>query len=368
MMTWAQERALLDALAAGLQSDVEESFNRLRDLIAAGIPPETAAQTVLTEVGQLGDARVRAAVEAILSSGASVSEAARLAGLRITLSAGLYRDAAEVARNVGSVVANHLRGLQEARDLARSIYEGYNFRPPGAEPLQVVVTNRLLPRYLREALLTDPRVANEIERAFAQLQVDGLRTPALRAAYNETLAALDRVRDGAGADLLARKLRVAFEEKVRYFANRIAQTELHRFYAELRARQLLDDPDLQVVQWQLSPDHPRPDICDYFAEVDAYGLGPGHYPKAAAPVPSPHPFCRCILAPKLTMSADRARFNPDADQAFFRGMTLKEAARIAGSRAKAQRVLDGESMIDVWNERLPAEYRVVPLVSLQAGR
>jgi hypothetical protein len=78
---------------------------------------------------------------------------------------------------------------------------------------------------------------------------------------------------------------------MRYFANRIAQTELHRAFTTKQAADLMEDEEVEWVQWRLSVTHPRPDICDLHAHVDRYGLGPGVYPKPLAPLPPAHPHC-----------------------------------------------------------------------------
>jgi len=215
-----------------------------------------------------------------------------------------------------------------------------------------------LPRYLREVLASDATLAGQLERALARLQVDGLSTQALRAAYRGVLDALERAEDEAGEELLRRRLRVAFFERMRFFARRIAETELHRAFAQRQAVELLDDPDVEWVQWRMNPSHPLPDICDFFARVNRWGLGGGVYPKRLAPVAPAHPFCRCVLSPRLDLTGRRGREVPGADQAVFRGMGLNEAAQVAGSRDKLDQVLRGADPVVVHNERIDPAYRV----------
>jgi hypothetical protein len=42
------------------------------------------------------------------------------------------------------------------------------------------------------------------------------------------------------------------------------------------------------MKFNLSPNHPRTDICDVHANANLYGLGPGVYPVGSAPWPA-HP-------------------------------------------------------------------------------
>ena len=103
------------------------------------------------------------------------------------------------------------------------------------------------------------------------------RFTGLKAAYLQALEA------GKGEQHLAKQLKIAWYEKNRYFANRIAQTELHRAYTDQLAADLMAEPKLQYVQIRLSQKHLKTDICDLHTKQDKYGLGAGVYPKAAVP-------------------------------------------------------------------------------------
>ena len=74
-------------------------------------------------------------------------------------------------------------------------------------------------------------------------------------------------------------------------ANCIARTELHRNYSAQQSREYMAADRIEYLQWRLSGKHPKLDICDYHARVDAWGLVPGIYPKAQAPQPPAHPHC-----------------------------------------------------------------------------
>ena len=155
-----------------------------------------------------------------------------------------------VAKGVRKTKSKFGARLEPTSHVALQLYEGYGFRRPGDEPLQINRNNPLLPRYLREALLPISELSDELRKHFARLQADGLTTQALRAAYLDVLRAFDALEEGKGWDAVEKALRVAVHEKARYQANRIAQTELHRAYAEARALELMDDPDVQWVQWR----------------------------------------------------------------------------------------------------------------------
>ncbi|MGB5064273.1 MAG: hypothetical protein WBQ37_10970 [Candidatus Competibacter sp.] len=85
----------------------------------------------------------------------------------------------------------------------------------------------------------------------------------------------------------------------------------------------------------MSSKHPKVDICDYHAKADLYGLGPGIYPKAAAPLPPFHPHCcYCLIAPMVALDPKlKPKFNPNAERTFLAKMPPEQAAgwRAAGT-------------------------------------
>jgi hypothetical protein len=92
-----------------------------------------------------------------------------------------------------------------------------------------------------------------------------------------------------------------------------------------RARELMSQDRIEYVQIRLSSKHPKTDICDYHAEVDLYGLGPGVYPKADGPQPPFHPHCYCLVAPMIALINPKPKFNPKAERAFLESLPAKEA-------------------------------------------
>lgn len=71
-------------------------------------------------------------------------------------------------------------------------------------------------------------------------------------------------------------------------ALRLFRTELNRAHGEAYIRSAAQSEDAAGVRFVLSPNHPRPDICDLHARVNRYGLGPGVYPFDRHPWPA-HP-------------------------------------------------------------------------------
>lgn len=357
-MTPEQETALLAATTAGLDAELRDAFQTLLQLLRDGVPPRDAVQQVVESFAGEMAGTMSMAFSAILTTAMGSDAVMALEIGTVSLSARLYSESRSVSDVVQGTVTRHVAGFQDARTLALQLFEGYGFRDPAAEPLQFNTRNDALPKYMREALMTDPSLQREMAGAFARLQVDGLSTDSLRAAYRQALDAIDGAEVGAGRVLLEKRLEVAFFERMRYFATRIAVTELHRAYAQRQAFELLADTDVQFVQWRLSQTHSIDDICDFLAQSDRYGLGPGVYPKRAAPVAPAHPHCRCVLAPRLDLTGRTAREIPGADLAYFRTLDLRTAASVAGSRYRLSEILSGADPVAVHNAGVPVPYRL----------
>jgi hypothetical protein len=88
-------------------------------------------------------------------------------------------------------------------------------------------------------------------------------------------------------------------KRLRFNADRIAFSEIHNARGEAELQAFAQDPFVEAVKWQLSPNRGkvrRPDGCDGLAKTDFFGMGPGIYPIAQVPT-FPHPFCRCERVP-----------------------------------------------------------------------
>lgn len=358
-MTPDQERALIAAAEAGLDDEVRDAYDDLVRLILAGVAPRDAVQEVMSAFQGEMAATLSAALSAVLGSAVGSEVALALEVGAVQLSKRLYAEAALVSDAVQSVVQRHVLGWQDARQLALDLFEGYGFRPEDAEPLQFNRRNDKLPKYMREALLPDELLRSGLEKAYARIQVGGLSTEALKAAYGDVLRAIDTLEKGEGEALLKKRIEIAFFERMRYWAQRIARTELHRAYAEREARLLLEDGDVQFVQIRRAPGRGVPCICVLMTGRDLYGLGPGVYPKRAAPIPPFHPHCMCVMSPRLDLTGRTAKErDPDGDAYFLRHLQAPLAARIMGSQAKREKVLAGATAETVVNAGKDPLYRV----------
>jgi len=273
----------------------------------------------------------------------------------VSLSQRLYNNASETAHHVAALVREHAQGKMQARELALRLYDGYDPKDGIQRPLEGAARAKL-PHALRQ-LTANPVDRAALQQVFEQGQryAQSLKTEPLKAAYLQALKAWERDK---GAAALERALSVAHKEKTRYMANRIAQTELARAYQHAVAAEVMADETVSVVQVQMSASHPVFDVCDMHSKADLWGLGPGLYPKGKAPVPPYHPHCRCKLRPRHTITAAMAREKSGGEVAYLRSLPVDDAVKVAGSRARLQRLLNGEDFDDVVNDGRDALYRL----------
>lgn len=334
----------------------QAQFVRMLGLIRGGTEAREAIAQAQTGFSGAFFEQLSAAFSELLQRAVGVAEVKALPVGPISLSRRLYLNDVQTQAETLALVRQHAQGLHQARTLALRLYDGYDPATAAERPLEGRARAEL-PKALR-ALTADPVTRESLQALIkrGQAQAARLTSSALRAAYSE---AFDAWAAGEGDAALERRLEVAFKEKNRFMAQRIAQTELARAHQAQRAQELMADDSIEVVQVMLNPRHPVADICDLHGRADLWGLGPGCYPKANAPRPPFHPFCWCVLRSRPDLEAADARRAAGGEGAFLSGLPEGEAARVMGSRARAAEVMGGASVESVLNhERVPQMYRL----------
>lgn len=306
----------------------------LEDLIKKGVDSKTALKQVQAKyIDDVVDIMANE-INSLKIGAITPARLKKMALGDIDLSTNLYRHVQDVNANVLQVINEHTKGLNNAKELALKIYEGYEFNSK-----ELLDVKNKVPKYLFDPL--------------KQMNAKQLKTPALKAAYLQLL-------DAENEKDLNKALKVAMYERNRYFANRIAQTELHRIHTQAKAKRILEDEGVEVVQIKLSATHPKVDICDYHANLDAYGLGKGCYPKDKAPLPPYHPFCRCIVSNRLDLSLSDAKLIPDdPDLTLMRQFDETDQANIIGTKGMLEKWKHGDgSIIDLVDRTKKPLYRL----------
>jgi len=156
-----------------------------------------------------------------------------------------------------------------------------------------------------------------LERLYARTYSDGLNL------HNRLVVLQEDTRKAVSEAIFESVIAPIMEEKgisnTRYKAQRIARTETNLAYREGHIASATDEngelhPWISGIGWRLSPAHPRPDICDVWADDDSDGLGNGNYEPSN--VPPGHPCCLCytvsILASMPEQQFVSKRPDPEA--------------------------------------------------------
>lgn len=209
---------------------------------------------------------------------------------KLKLSDRTTRGAKVVRDMVASVLHQQMLKNANYKANALALFDGYGYGH--------IMPEQDIPDFMRRLIsLSNGSSYDKQKYRNAMRQVERyirtLNTQGMKYAYNKVLQAIESRNNEA----LFKAVRVAVQERTRYFAERIARTERARAYIDGFIAKWQDDEDCVAYQWKLSTAHPDYDICDLYANADLYGLGKGIYPKDKVPTIPVHPHCMCRLKP-----------------------------------------------------------------------
>lgn len=257
-----------------------------------------------------------------ISAVAALTEAWAPDGL--TLSERTTKGRAGVLNTVINLLRDARRRGDSYKKTALQLFDGY--KKGGVIPQQDI------PKFMTELFHLSAREGyKELEyRAKlrrVQYALQRLKTPALKSAYSMLVKAIDERNDKA----LHKAIYSATQERTRYFAERIARTELSRAYIDGFLAQYDADDSVKAYRWRLSSVHPVFDICDVHAEANLYGLGKGVYPKGKVPQLPAHPHCLCYLMPVRDLGDKEPHENIEkGGREYLDGLPLKQRQAILG--------------------------------------
>ena len=208
----------------------------------------------------------------------------------LNLSQRTTRGSQRVVEAVGASLLESIREGKSTREAAIALFNGY---AEGG-----IIPEQDIPKYMDKLLKLAPAReygGTEYKAALrsAERNLGKLSTRSMKAAYNQILEAIDE----GNEEKIQKAVYVATQEKTRYFAERIARTEMARAYFDGFLAKNMDDPDVVAFRLRLSTRHPEPDICDLYANADMFGMGKGIYPKDRLPDYPFHPHCMCVWEP-----------------------------------------------------------------------
>ena len=211
-------------------------------------------------------------------------------GLR--LSTRTTRGAILVREMVARTIEEQIAKSASYKQASLAIFDGY--QKGGVIPTQDI------PKYLNETITVARHAGiprDELMKALTPVrrQIVKGTTAGMRAAYSQLVDALEAQNEKA----LSKAIYVATQERTRYFADRIARTEMARAYQDGFLLKWDNNEDCVAYQWKLSGRHPCYDICDLYAKANLYGMGAGVFPKDKVPRLPAHPHCMCFLKPVI---------------------------------------------------------------------
>ncbi len=267
---------------------------------------------------------------------APFSQSKELAIDPVLLSEILYKNAKDTARLVAKIIEDGIRAKDTVREIAMKLYEGYGYNDK-----EVLNATKTLPNYLKQALKK-----REFKKALRQ--IEKLRTKPLRIAYKKILQTAEELTDKA----IQKAIYTAVQEKMRYYANRIAETEAHRALMSKRAYEYLHDKRLKLVRYRMSVSHPKMDICDFYANLDI-GYGRGVVPKEMMRTLPLHPHCRCVYEPYHKKVEAKPKPWERAVKETMAKFSKKEQREILGSYKNLEKFLNGEDIEKIFNDLRP---------------
>lgn len=237
---------------------------------------------------------------------------------KMKLSTRIHGAEAILREQINDTIQNTISRGTNVVKLSRALYEGFDH--------DRVIKEADLPKYLKKitkmrqeinAMRREGTLTPEAEKTFTELlkasrrNVENGTSQSLKAAYNKLL---DKVEKGT-AEAVDKAAWVAMQEKSRYYAERIARTELARAWADGFYAKALANENVIAFKWRLSGAHKFYDICDFHAKSNLYGLGPGIYPFNAVPPLPAHPHCTCMLVAVYDGELDGIKPDKDIEKA-----------------------------------------------------
>ena len=241
----------------------------------------------------------------------------------VKLSKRLYKNSEKVAAESLEILHQGIKTKMPIKDMSKKLYDGYSFNDK-----ELLDVKRKLPKYLQRELKRG-KVSEELIK-----YVDNIKTKPYRTALNKIISKLDDTNKIG----LQKALQIALEEKSRYYATRIADTESNRARNLSRAKEFLEDKDVKFVKFTMSSRHPMMDICDYYSRLDV-GYGAGIVPKEQMVTLPLHPHCHCRYHPHYRKPKKRHIANPE--KYTMERFSLRDQQRIAGSFDKLRQFKEG---------------------------
>lgn len=251
----------------------------------------------------------------------------------LTLSERTTKGGKEITAQAASIIAEAIKKGKSVQKTALALFDGYGYGH--------VLPTQDIPEFMKKLTeigrITDykgqefHKTLREVERQLKRVNVQGMKI-----AYGKIKEAIET----GNEKKINKAVYVATQERTRYFARRIARTELARAYGDGAMAKWENDEDCVAFQWKLSTGHPFCDICDLYAHADLHGMGPGIFPKDKVPRLPAHPNCMCHLRPvmegsKLLQGEEKEQIDKGG-MAYIKGLGKYEQERLLGVHGRLE--------------------------------
>ncbi len=180
------------------------------------------------------------------------------------------------------------------------------------------------------------KTVKQVEKYINQLSRKGTYT-ASKTVFEKIYEAVEK----GNEKLINKAVKWWTYDKQLYRLKVISQTEQSRAYHLTQIEITKDNPYIVGYQWRLSHSHPRPDICDVYANVD-YGLGKGVFPKDKVPRQKAHPLCLCYLLPKAERKGMKEKEKPEIPEDVLKSFAPEYVKDLEASGIKVNELFDFE--------------------------
>lgn len=261
----------------------------------------------------------------------------------LTLSERTTKGGKEITAQAASIIAEAIKKGKSVQKTALALFDGYGYGH--------VLPTQDIPEFMKKLTeigrLTDykgqefRKTLRDVERQLKRVNVQGMKI-----AYGKIKEAIET----GNEKKINKAVYVATQERTRYFARRIARTELARAYGDGAMAKWENDEDCVAFQWKLSTGHPFCDICDLYANADLYGMGKGIFPKDKVPRLPVHPNCMCHLRP--VMEGSRLLQGEEKEQidkggmAYIKKLSKHDQERLLGVHGRLEVLKRGK-----WTEK-----------------
>ncbi len=266
-------------------------------------------------------------------------------GAQLTLDMGLADDYYRYTEFVGTMnLSEMIRDGDQQKAVKKIVGEYLQYQGNTRELAKKITkksTNKAeLPKYLnkliRDAKKSNPLLVSDLSKAkrnIDKLTARGYKDEQLIKAYSKVV----KIVESGLTDGLDDAVKRAFNQKVKYLDTRVARTEMSRAYGDSVFRKVHEDKGIIGVRWLLSSAHPRPDICNHYAESDPFGKGAGVYPAENLPSFPAHSNCLCSLISIRANPDDRSkgRFSEERTIDYLKGLSDEKRADVLGSKKVA---------------------------------